>query len=452
MLRLKFFLLFFIIQPILVCFSSQASAEHWLYAFRPGDTLWSICRQFTTRPNCWQTIGQENGVDFPRQIPPGTVIKFPISWLKTIPKPVTINYVRGNVNFSDSNSELSAASVGDNLAIGTIITVGEDSNATLKFADGTVMLLEANSELHLNALSANGDTGMVDSRVRLNRGAATTQVPQRRNRIRFSIETPSAVAAVRGTEFRVSTDKEDVNLSRAEVLEGLVGVDTSVSGQDVNQGFGLTAEKGTAPSEPIKLLPPPVFITTNQPQFEKISIEWQEVPNAKKYRTTLLSNTNNEKEILFVSETNEASVLWPNLSVSCYSAEVSAIDENKLIGMPAHLNICTEATLAQVQINKVKKKNKTTLEATWINIENASSYKVEYSLSNDFKDAKTITTTTNSAQISIDTELEYFIRVTAENASGLSSPTSLTAHWSPTFWDKYIGIGAAGIILLLIVL
>ncbi len=436
-----------------VFFSAQASAEYWLYAFRPGDTIWAVCKQFTIRENCWQTIGQENGVTFPRRIPPGTVIKFPISWLKTIPKPVTINYVRGNVSYSDSANEIATASVGDNLAIGTIIIVGENSNATLRFADGTVMLLEENSELHLNALSANGDTGMVDSRVRLNRGAATTQVPKRRDRIRFRIETPSAVAAVRGTEFRVSTDKDDINLSRAEVLEGLVGVDTSVSGQDVAQGFGLTAQKGAAPSEPIELLPAPIFNSTNQAQLVDITIDWNTVDGAINYRATLLSiDNNNEKKILATKTINDDSVQWSGLSVGCYSTEVSAIDENKLKGIPASLDVCVEAALAQVQITKknIKKKDNENLEVQWDPVENASSYVVEYSLTKNFKDSTIIATKSNSTLIPANTESRYFVRIRAINSSGLSSPISTTANWSPTFWDKYIALGAAGLLVLLI--
>lgn len=449
-LRIKLFILLFLVQPFGLFFSSQTSAEHWLYSFRPGDTLWGICERFTTRPNCWQTIGQENGVTLPRRIPPGTVIKFPISWLKTIPKPVTVNYVRGTVNYSDTSTQTTAAKAGDQLAIGTLITVGDDSNATLKFADGTIILLEQNSELHLNALSANGETGMVDSRVRLNRGAATTQVPTRRNRIRFQIETPSAVAAVRGTEFRVSTDAENISLSRAEVLEGLVGVDTSVSGQDVSQGFGLTAEKDAAPSEPIELLPPPVFVTSNQSQFENIAIEWQNTQGAVHYRASLLSNDNAEQNILSTIETTETQLLWPNLSVGCYSTVLNAVDENKLIGLPATLDVCIEATLAQAVISEIKKQGKNQLAINWPAVETASEYTVEYSLTEDFKNAKTLTTKTNSAVITIDPEEKYFVRVTASNASGLSSAASPVVNWSPTFWEKYIAIGAAGLILLLI--
>jgi hypothetical protein len=64
------------------------------------------------------------------------------------------------------------------------------------------------------------------------------------------IQTPSAIAAVRGTEFRVTADGD---IAIQETLTGNVSFGSAGESVSVLQGYGSTAEKNKAPIAPIAL-------------------------------------------------------------------------------------------------------------------------------------------------------------------------------------------------------
>ena len=72
---------------------------------------------------------------------------------------------------------------------------------------------------------------------------------------RIDINTPSAIASVRGTEFGVSADEEAA--TRTEVFTGTVAVSAMETTVRVSEGEGTYVQKGAAPVSPRKLLPPP---------------------------------------------------------------------------------------------------------------------------------------------------------------------------------------------------
>jgi FecR protein len=96
---------------------------------------------------------------------------------------------------------------------------------------------------------------MVDTRLRLQQGRVEVGAnPRREPGSRLQVITPSAVAAVRGTRFRVAAD---AGATREETLEGEVGL--AAAGQQVNvsAGQGSLAEAGKPPRPPVALLPAP---------------------------------------------------------------------------------------------------------------------------------------------------------------------------------------------------
>lgn len=448
LLRKACLLFFIFVTPL-------CSAQHWLYTFRPGDTLWDLCLEYTTVPNCWQTIGDENGVDFPRQIPPGTVIKFPVNWLKTVPEPVSVLYVRGNVQYQPFRSiPLANLVVGQQLPIGSRIVVGDESTTTLLFANDSTLVLDANSELTLDALSSLGDSGMVDSRLRLLRGATTTKVPSNDGNIRFQIDTPAAAAAVRGTEFRVThiENGDDVAM-RAEVLEGIVAVSNTVDQQDVNQGFGLIAADNAPVPEPVELLPPPVITTDSTPQVNALTVNWQALSDAQLYRIALLSD-DVTPELLATAEVNATSYTWSDLEEACYQISLSGIDAQTLQGMPALTQLCVVPPLGVADLNEESSKlvDGNLWQLSWNAVAGASQYELEISRSESFDTLiATMQTSQPTATYPVDPEGTYFARVRAITADGVKSETGQVVSLTPTHWDEH-AIGLATIIVLILLL
>ncbi|GAB1264499.1 FecR family protein [Aurantivibrio infirmus] len=438
-IKILFVYSFLILLPMI------SQAQDWLYAVRPGDTLWDLCLEYTNRASCWQEIGRANNVQYERQIPPGTVIKFPIEWLKTVPDPVTITFFRGVVNYRKfSSPELSVAVAGDKLTIGTIIIVGEESSATLRFADGSILILEENSELELNALSANGATGMVDSRLRLKKGSATTRVPEREtNKIRFQIETPGAVAAVRGTNFRVSAkiDDDNVEVLQSEVIEGAVDVASSVDNQLVNRGFGIIVNRDQPAPPPIQLLSAPEWKDTLDIQMVNLRSEWLAVEGAITYKLDLLSDTESA-DLIDSHILTTTNFEWSNLREQCYRISVSAIDRQTLHGLPAIKRVCIEALFAGPDVNdKIKMVDDKILRMSWQKVDRAESYEIELATDAEFKNVVTmLETSSTTVDIPVSEKSKYFARVRGVNSAGARSLPGKVGEWSPSQWDKKLSL------------
>ncbi len=443
-----------IVALFLLCGSTITQAQHWLYSFRPGDTLWDLCLEYTVVPNCWLTIGAENEVDYPRRIPPGTIIKFPVNWLKNIPEPATITFVQGEVFYQVSSvAQAIEAEAGVNLPIGARVTVGEDSSATVTFANQSILVLEEDSVLELDALSVGGDGGMADARLRLLRGAVTTKVPKREQGIRFEIETPAAVAAVRGTEFRVSSLPSDAESMRAEVLEGLVDVANTVDLQQVAMGFGLVASANAPVPEPVELLPAPVFISSTVPQVSNLNVNWNVLDGAQGYRLDLLTDQV-DADLLNSRELSETSFTWENLPEACYQIAVRGIDVQLLQGIPERMRICVIPPLARVDIqsDNLQKVPGNSIEVQWLALENIDHYEVEISYDENFSNlVNTITSRENRAIIDISEQRKHFVRVRAINQVGVKSEPGLTGSWSPSRWDRIVaGVATVAVLLALL--
>jgi hypothetical protein len=136
-----------------------------------------------------------------------------------------------------------------------ISVLTRNGSAVIEFADGSRLTLQPNSSLRLDTLSVYAGGGMVDTRVRLQQGRAELKANTRKQPgSRLQVITPSAVAAVRGTVFRVSADESAM---REETLEGQVGVEAASEEVLVSQAQGTLAETGKPPRPPVALLAAP---------------------------------------------------------------------------------------------------------------------------------------------------------------------------------------------------
>lgn len=114
------------------------------------------------------------------------------------------------------------------------VTTGEESNVELLADSDKHILAEANTRFSLVA-TGNEKNGNIT--INLEYG---TSLYELENKLpedsEFEVHTPNAIAAVRGTTFKVSYDK-DINQTTVEVIEGVVEVETSESGKMVEAGM-----------------------------------------------------------------------------------------------------------------------------------------------------------------------------------------------------------------------
>ena len=120
-------------------FSSLVAAEeeYWEYTFRPGDSMWSIAKQYTTTVNNWDELRKLNsaqhGPDL--EIRPGTRILIPVSMLKLQPEPAVVIAVKGNVSLLRANGDKTEVTNGTKLYSGDQIQTSDQQSLRMQFAD-----------------------------------------------------------------------------------------------------------------------------------------------------------------------------------------------------------------------------------------------------------------------------------------------------------------------------
>lgn len=238
--------------------AQAALADEWIYTAHEGDTLLGLAETYTKRLDYWHGMQSLNHIADPRKIPTGTRIHIPVDWLKFEPAPVKVVQTHGPCDVIHANGPQETAREGMELHNGDQVRTGPEGNMSLEFADGSKLLVRAQSQLALDSISIFREGTMVDMHLRLEQGDVDSQVVPAPAGIspRFRINTPSAVAAVRGTDFRVGTETENQAM-RNETLEGRVEVAGAGGRRLVPAGFGVVAGPGRGPQAPRKLLEAP---------------------------------------------------------------------------------------------------------------------------------------------------------------------------------------------------
>lgn len=407
-----------------------AHAQDWTYSVRGGDTLWGLCEKYTTVKACWLKIGDYNHVKYPRTLAPGTKIRFPVEWLRDPPAPAEVVFVRGRVTKVDATSDpgsgvRSALKKGDLIGIGMELAVDKKSLVIVRFADQSLMTVESESVVRFDVLSKFSKTGMVDTRLHLHKGAVHTQVPKRSPASRFEISTPSSVAAVRGTNFRVASTQE---LTRNEVFGGEVQVSNDADAKDLMKGMGLLAKKDQVLPEVVKLLPAPIFtaepttIFTAEPTTMPMPhvLDWRDVVGAQKYKIQLIKKDVSQA-VAFSAETDISEIAIRDLPEDCYRVLVSAIDADKFQGLPGETQLClSRQALGRVESPAIESLDAGKIRLSWPAVKSADHYRLVFSHSADFaKVSHSRVLVANTVMYEFDEQQPLYVKISAENkASG----------------------------------
>jgi hypothetical protein len=314
-------------------------SDEWTYTVRPGDNLWTISRDYLRSVSDWQRLQSRNRIANPYQLQPGTYLRIPFSWMKTEPAPASAVETRGTVELTRAGST-QPLPAGTAIRPGDVITTGKDGSLAVEFADGSRLQLESDSRVVFDVLSAFGRSGMVDTRVRLERGRANARVAPRRGR--FRIWTPAAATVVRGTEFRAEFD-EASDMARAETTAGLVAVVTSDAAVAVQEGFGSFVRQGEVPSAPVRLLAPPdlgsgPLVVRSLP----VKLAVASLSGAVSYRLDVASDDQFQTLVLQANSTT-GTFATSALADGTYSLRVRGIDEHGLQGMDAVSRLIVDA-------------------------------------------------------------------------------------------------------------
>lgn len=262
--------------------SSVALASDWTYAVRPGDDLWRLAAKYCGSSSYATRLAQHNGLASPRALRAGTRLNIPVQWLVRQPAEVTVRSVAGSV--SRENGESVAA--GDTIEMGQRL-ITADGFAVVVFADGSRLEVGQDTEVLFNVLTAFGDSGMVDTHLRFYRGRGAARVIKKSAPSKFRIWTPSGIAAVRGTDFRVASNPAAGKAtSRVETVTGAVEFEAAARTLALPAGFGVVASAAGAQKE--ALLPAPTLLNPALALWQpNQSVRWQPVADAAGYQVKL---------------------------------------------------------------------------------------------------------------------------------------------------------------------
>ncbi|NNJ92827.1 MAG: LysM peptidoglycan-binding domain-containing protein, partial [Gammaproteobacteria bacterium] len=311
----------------------SAASSDWIYTVSPGDNLWNFSEKHLDNVLRYEKLRKLNNIENPTRMKPGTKIRVPLKWIRSNPVPAEISGFKGSAQlFRADGSVIDINEKGVLVYLGDQIKTGDESTVAIKFADDSVLTLHANSLIRFDHLSAHGETGMVDSRLNLLEGRMDTRVtPAAGPGSRFEIYTPSAIAAVRGTEYRAAVSEAELS-SSIEVLHGKVAVKGAKKQRLIKAGFGTKVAKGKQPIAPKKLL--------NAPKLNSLpgrirtigwTLSWEKLTEAAQYRVEV-SEEEAFNTILWQKKTEYAKVGLPDLLDGRYFVRVRGIDSLGLEG------------------------------------------------------------------------------------------------------------------------
>ena len=231
-------------QPVAAPAAPQQGDEI-AHAVKEGDTLEGLARSYLANPRQWPLLQARNKVADPKRLQPGSLIFIPVRLQPS--ESATVQFVQGEVTAQARGSGTPAPiATGSKLEEGTELKVGPESFVAVQLADGTVVRVQAQSELQLRQLRRRGRAGSVQSVLEMHKGGVESTVPPSAEPLRrMEIRTPLAVTSVRGTQFSVAL--ADSGQTTASVEHGSVAVQ---SRRDTD------SEPGAALKAPTALLAP----------------------------------------------------------------------------------------------------------------------------------------------------------------------------------------------------
>lgn len=237
--------------------SDEESAATKTIIVKKGETLSTIAKEHLSNPSRWRELLKYNNVPNPNLIKPGMKLLIP-DFLGKEPIAYT-NFVVGKVDWKAGEGSQEWLNLKKNHQLFPLDTVRtlKESKADLSIKGTGLVRIHPNSIVQMKYLQNESATPSVN----LRKGSLDAFVSKffikgkPREGEKLHIVTPSATAAVRGTEFSVSLDNGEN--STVSCYDGKVGVTAQNKTVEIEKGYATFIKKGEAPGEPYKIPLPP---------------------------------------------------------------------------------------------------------------------------------------------------------------------------------------------------
>ncbi len=312
--------------------SGSSSVPEWRYSLQPDESFEQAAKELLENSKNALQLAIYNNISDIRTIKAGDAIRIPVHWLKRQPEPAIVLAVTGQAQVRVMSSGYRVP-----LQAQVLIRVGDEittqsGSATIRLANGSLLRMEENSHLVFNRLTQFGRTGIVDTRLRLERGEVSAEVePLTEGGSRFEINTPSAVAAVRGTAFALQSAP---GITRLQVTEGVVAFGPSGKTRSIPAGYSATVNTMALSSVDIRRLTPVPETAQLPDSIQRLPIKLGWVPNgAPRHQLDIFDVETGHR--VARSQTSDPDFALNYLDNGRYEIQVAALSSRGVAGMPS---------------------------------------------------------------------------------------------------------------------
>lgn len=258
------------------------------YEVVAGDTWIGIARRELGEGRRWRDLIAANPEVPPNQmVPPGTILRLPGRTAQTSASPdaEVTDIVRAVESQAPAATEWRAASPGQDLYRGWRVNTRDRSAAELTFRDTSQIHMRENTLVIIFGGTSEA-ARRATTRARLERGSLRSAI----TRLRLDVEMPESSAELAAGSAIVSVD--ETGAARVANHEGAAArMRAAGAAVAVRAGYGSLAVRGSRPSRPRPLPPPPAWRAGQPDRFVALGLYgataaggWEPVPAARLYR------------------------------------------------------------------------------------------------------------------------------------------------------------------------
>lgn len=305
-----------------------------------GDTLEQLARHYLGDAGLWPQLQRHNQVGSPYRLQPGAVLEIPHHLLRMAT--ASVDFLQGSVTVLPPPSRSGSAgesplTPGQPLPEGSRLRVAPDAFVSVRLADGSLLKVQADSEVLLQQLRRKGRTGSLQSVVDLHSGAIEAAVPANKaNPAALDVRTATATSSVRGTQFGVYRAAD--GSTATAVQQGAVQV---ASLQNPGASARVTPGQGAAVANngqlhQAALLP---ALPTEQLPLRAEDAQWLDLPlpaptDGAGY-VVQVSQDAAGREVVRNGRFQTGKARFPAVPDGAYFLRVQAVDGHGIPGQPA---------------------------------------------------------------------------------------------------------------------
>lgn len=229
------------------------------YEVRAGDKLQQLVERYMSGADAQRRVVEINRLSNPGRLAVGQVLLLPRDRLRHVPVQAKVSKLSCTQLTEIRGDQSRPLRLDDLVDQGTVLRVPSACQAVLSIEGAGMLSLPAGASLRLAVLRRNALEPSPEVQIELLDGRINIEVQRRGLKdAPFNVRTPTSVAGIRGTVFRIDFDGQS-RQTRVEVTQGVVGARGLKEAKEAlvgaGQGVVITAEGRTLDVETLPPLP-----------------------------------------------------------------------------------------------------------------------------------------------------------------------------------------------------